>query len=723
VHPALPVLAALTLGAWWLTRRRLGVALLVVGLAGTALVWPALEQPDGILSPAASLARFPPWQGVADPAAGNPVLRDVAHQIQPWLLHLRRELRQGRLPFWNPHQLSGAPFWSNGQSAPLFPLHLAFAALPLTVGFVLLPWLRLVLGGVGTYCLARRLGLAEQPAALAAVVFPLSGMLVSFLLFPMGSALALVPWVLWAVEGIARGTAGWGPLALLAGAQLLAGHPETSIHTALLCVVYRLVRGGARGSWRRLAAGWAAAAGLAAVQLAPLAVTVLESAKWLAHDPGGGVPLALLLVQPLRLLLPQLYGHPAEGTWWGPFNYSATAVYVGAVALLLASAAWPRVRSDHRWRAIGAMLAVSFVVAYHLPPSQALLGSVPVLGHVAHHRLIFGIELALALLAAAGAQAWLGGRRRELAWGAGGTAVILALTWTLFLPAWREQGQLSTQAGWSLWWLTVAAVLLGIAGRARLRLAALPVLVGVAAAELLVAHGAINPALPLQKLYPVTGAAAFLQGAAGRVAGTRGALHPNAAMVYGLYDVRGDDPLKLVRYEQAYATFAPSDPVYFQPIEDWEAPWLDRLGVRWVVSGPAEEAPRPEWPLAYQGGDARVWERPGALPLVRWAGGDGDGVEIARRRPGEWWLRWRSEVPRRLVVAETWAPGWSARCSGAPCPLLAQDGLLLAVDLKAGEGTVRLRYIPRGVIPGALSSLVSLVAVALASVRRPRGPL
>src|SRR5687767_15397046 len=39
----------------------------------------------------------------------------------------------------------------------------------------------------------------------------------------------------------------------------------------------------------------------------------------------------------------------------------------------------------------------------------------------------------------------------------------------------------------------------------------------------------------------------------------------------------------------------------FQPVERWDDPWLDRLGVRWVVGGPDEPAPVPGWRLAYQG--------------------------------------------------------------------------------------------------------------------------
>lgn len=164
VNPALPLLALLSLAGLLVARRReIGIPWAACGLVGMALLAPALRLPDGIPSPAATLAGQAPWQGVADPAAGNATLRDITYQVQPWLVFLRHEMRAGRLPFWDPHQFSGSPYWSNGSGAPLFPLHLLFAALPLQLGWILLPWLRIVTGGCGAWCLARELRPAGRP--------------------------------------------------------------------------------------------------------------------------------------------------------------------------------------------------------------------------------------------------------------------------------------------------------------------------------------------------------------------------------------------------------------------------------------------------------------------------------------------------------------------------------------------------------------------------------
>ncbi len=738
MNPALPVVLVLSLAGLLWRRRPAGVAWAVVGVAGAALLAPTLVEPEGIPSPAASLGALVPWQQAGlDAEQGNPGLVDVSYQIQPWLLHLRRELRHGRLPFWNPHQFAGSPFWANGQSAPLYPLHLLFAGLPLQLGFVLLPWLRFLVAGLGAWALARKLGLATPGALVAGVVFPLSGMLVSFLLYPMGNALALVPWVLLATECLAGGAGGWPFLALTAGLQLLAGHPETAIHSGMVTALYLLVRcgvgKGSLGVWLRFAGGWLAGLALAAVQLLPLTLNVLASSKWQQFKAAGEMPdLGLLLTQMLRGVLPHLYGRPPDGTWWGPFNYSATAVYAGALALPLAVAGLAGLAKDRRWRALAVAGAVSLWAAYHLPGSRELLGALPVVGRVLHHRLIFAVELTLALLAGRGLEHWLAGRGR--AWFVAGTAVslsLLAAAWGLYAGEWASRGLAGEQLRWILWGAVAAALpALGLAvpaGRRRRLWPLVPLLLVV---DLAVAHGGINPALPLSRLYPIPGAVGFLHQRAGgmpqRVAGVGRALRPNAALVYGLYDPRGDDPVKLERFEALYRRLGGGAAVYFRPLRRWGSPLLDRLGVRWVVAAPGQGPPEPGWRLAWEGPDARVWERPTARAVVRWEGGAGRVVAVETHRPGFWRLEVEAAARGRLVVAEMWDAGWRAQWTAAEGSArqlaVTPDGDgLLELRPPAGAGRLELTYRPPGLLPGLGLSLAALVAMGVAARRRPGG--
>lgn len=775
MNPALPALLLLSLAP--LAVRRRGVcpgwarAWALCGVAAMVLLAPSLAIPDGVPSPAATLERLAPWQGAPpeiDPATGNPHLRDVTHQVQPWLLFLRSELREGRLPYWNPHQFAGTPFWSNGSSAPLFPLHLVFAALPVQIGLVLLPWLRLVIGGVGAFALARALRASERGALVAAVAFPLSGVVASWMLYPMANCHALIPWVLWATERIARRPAAWPWLAALGGLQLLGGHPETPVFTGMLAALYLLVRWSARplAAWGAFAGAWATALALAAIQLAPLAATVFRSSKWLVEQPSTPVPLPVIGELLLRLVLPELHGNPAPtpwaaGSWWGPFNYPATAIYGGALTLPLAAAGLavalrglrrgPAGASDddrgdaRRWAAVGAFTLFALLAAYQVPGVRHLLTALPVIDKSLTHYIKFGLDLGLALLAARGTDAWLAGRhRRALALGAAAVGALLGLCWILFAGDWAGAGLTGAQLGWTAG-IVVAALALLVASRlpAERRGKLFPLLPALLVCDLALAHAWTNPGLSAQALYPETGAVRFLRHRAGpleRIAGTGAVFHPNAAMVHGLHDVRGDTPVKLHHYQELYASFASPHPVFFRPIERWDHAGLDRLGVAWVITGPDAPSPgtspRP-WRLVYEGPDARVYRRPGALPLVRWRGPEGastaDGLEVLERSPGRWIVRSEApeglDPPATLVVAETWDPGWRVRIDDEPVPrnrIERIDGALLGVRLaRPRSGRLELTYRPEWMEAGvglSLSGLVVLLGGA-AWARREGPPL
>ena len=717
MNPALPLLAGLSLAGWGLRRWR--AAVLACGLAGVALLAGALRLPDGIPSPGADLARRAPWTASVEAIQGNVAQQDVTFQVYPWLLYLRQEVRAGRWPFWNPHQFSGMTFWGNGQSAPLSPFHVLFVLLPLRLGFVVLPWAKVVCGGLGVFLLLRELGSSEAAATAAALVYPLSGMLVSFLLFPMGSALALVPWVFLAVERLATGSGGWPALGLAVGLQGLCGHPETSLHTALLCALYLALRGTGAGTaartWLRFAAGWLAGGLVAAAALAPLAVAVAASSRWQeAAELAGPEPAWRTLVSlPARLVLPDMFGNPARGTWWGPFNYLASAVYAGALALPFAALGAAGARRDRRRMAWLVVLFFAAAGAYRLPGVRQGLEALPLLGSALHHRLLFGVELGLAVLAGLGVDAWREGRGRAGLWGVGLGCGLAAIAVAMYRGDWHAHDALSAQTSAlvlaaALWGLFASSLLLRPATRVRWTMALLVVLAG----DLILAHRALNPAQRLRDLYPSTGAVEFLRGREGRVAATGEVLRPNAAMVYGLDDVRGDDPLKPLRYERLLAQAGAHHAAYFAPLARWDAGWLDRLAVRWVMTAPGEAAPDSGWRAAYDGADARVFERGGDAVWVRWSTGEHGSLRVVQRAPGWWEIAVEAREAGRVIVSEGWDAGWRAAVGGERRRVEPADALL-AVDVPAGSSRLRLTYEPAGLRWGAAGTVLGLALLLL----------
>ncbi|HEX5009157.1 MAG TPA: hypothetical protein VFY71_02055, partial [Planctomycetota bacterium] len=247
---------------------------------------------DGqVLSPADCLLRLPPWAAEAPRGflPGNPVLSDQATQFQPWALLEQRQLDAGIPPLWNPYAACGQPLFANMQSAFLSPYAIWRWLLPLGAALVAIAISKLLVAGVGTALLARRLGCSPVAACVAGLAFALGGFQMLWLGHPHSATASLLPVLLLLVEHwLERGGRGWLPVgwALAVAALVLSGHVETALHVALIVALWSVLRGAGR-PWRarlaQLAAllGWAVVGALVAgVQWVPFVEYLLQSSAY-----------------------------------------------------------------------------------------------------------------------------------------------------------------------------------------------------------------------------------------------------------------------------------------------------------------------------------------------------------------------------------------------------------------------------------------------------------
>ena len=110
------------------------------------------------------------------------------------------EIRQGRLPSWNPYNHGGGSIFGHlGRMSSHYPVLLLLAALPLDLAILLVWVLHLSLGALGVDRLARQLGAGAMGGAAAGLAYSLSSLSVIALVdgeLDNLSFLALLPWVL-----------------------------------------------------------------------------------------------------------------------------------------------------------------------------------------------------------------------------------------------------------------------------------------------------------------------------------------------------------------------------------------------------------------------------------------------------------------------------------------------------------------------------------------------
>lgn len=100
----------------------------------------------GDLSQSVPLLRTAP----SDFQVGNMMLGDVSSDIVPWKMFNREQIRDGRLPLWNPYNESGVPHLANAQSEVFSPFNLPFFLLPLKLALIASVALGLLTAGLAT---------------------------------------------------------------------------------------------------------------------------------------------------------------------------------------------------------------------------------------------------------------------------------------------------------------------------------------------------------------------------------------------------------------------------------------------------------------------------------------------------------------------------------------------------------------------------------------------
>jgi hypothetical protein len=712
---------------------------------------------------------------------------DLTDQFFAFRSFISAELWAGHLPLWNPFIYAGHPALADIQSAVFYPLTLICTLLAGRGG---LPFYALQvevladlwLGALFMYMFARQITERRGSAMLATLVFSLGGFLTSYppeqlpvlegaIWLPLalffahrgGQAAREVPACAaasrWPLTSADRSVV-WSGIAL--GVCVLAGHPQVSMLTFYLTLLYLVY-----GCWRRgdtwrllLAPATAGLVGLAvgAVQLLPTAEFMVQSTRAVMPfvEAQPGFPLADLL----SILFPGFAGRTAP-------------LYVGMLPLLLAVAAllvrcpvhggapakgrsWP---SDLTfWSGVALVsLLLSFggaIFLYSLP-YLALPGFGLFRGQ---ERLALIYTVAVAALAGFGCDrlAAAGGSEvRDRLRRARGPALWMVALVAGVAAFYATQSFSSPDAGLRVVFsflrdrsvtlaLAAGAAWLVIFARAAGRLSAnvfLILALGVTVWDLTTVGqpyslSGTDPTAYYEQQPAIVRALQDMP-APFRVRNDK-VLPENFGALAGVSALEGNSPLHL-RYPRELAA----------AVDEWRL-WL-LMDVRAVVTRGSPGAgaqlklkegeaglysvdqPRHAWVVGeatLAASDAEALAAlaapqfdPQQTAVVRDAGaarldGLSGQAEVTVYQPQYIAVEARAQGRSLLVVSEMWYPGWQARVDGEYAPVYRVDHALRGVALTAGAHRVELVYAPRPFRWGAGISALALLFMAAATLWR-----
>jgi hypothetical protein len=586
-----------------------------------------------------------PWAHDAphDFRSQNGFVTDTVDAVGPSRLEFRqRVLNDGEFPLWNPWFAGGSPLGAIPNASTLLPFTWLWLLLPAWFAPGMVKLLEMAVAAGFTALFARRLGLGWAAGLLAGLVYVNSGSQVVWTNWPQAQLGALIPALFWAVERALPGggspardaprsvVALW-PVAVVSAFMWLAGFPAVALWAHVAAGVYVLVRlAGVRRGQRpaspprprrarrtrpipsllgRLVgvpALMVLGLGLAALQLVPFARLLprMDLAHRVEKDVGS-LPWETVIT----LAIPDAYGNPAAGGFYGPIHYVEVQSFVGVVALLLAVVAlvaWRRTApraevSGFLWGGV----AVTGMLIFVGGPLLDLHDAIPVVGgnQVGRMRVLLG--LFLAVLAGVGFQAIADGAVRRSAALAAGWSVLAVGVAILLVPAFdaaAEAGmseELTGRVGFAVFLGVLGVIVLGAAVLTMRRapwatpflLAIVPVVVAVESVAF--AH-TFWPTIDRDHFYPETEAHTYIRDELGtdRVAPSHFALFPGTNAVYGIRSVTAHtltpppyadlllevDPNVFDR-SRTFPVLTPGEEVATSPV-------LDRMGATLYVAPP-----------------------------------------------------------------------------------------------------------------------------------------
>ena len=286
----------------------------------------------------------------------NNLLSDQENQFYPWRVIMKQGFGQGILPQWNPYAGAGYPFLGAMQPGVLYPLNLLMLLVSPAYAGGLRAALSLFLASAGMLLYLRALRLSHIASLFGALTFGYCQFNVAWTGYNIGAVVIWLPWLFLAVESLMiSGSLLWSALlAAIWATSLLGGHPESSLHVALLLGAYsifRLVRmtrtqGHAETTRAaaRLVSGLILGAGIAAIQLLPLLRYLPSSIASATRPAWSSISLITLRGEPqqwltaIAAIIPGFFGNPSRATYWlsVPWtNYNTAAMYAGVTATLL----------------------------------------------------------------------------------------------------------------------------------------------------------------------------------------------------------------------------------------------------------------------------------------------------------------------------------------------------------------------------------------------------
>ncbi|MCL4418168.1 MAG: YfhO family protein, partial [Actinobacteria bacterium] len=271
---------------------------------------------------------------------------DVITEIYPWRHFSIDQIKQGEIPFWNPHNFSGNPQIANFQTALFYPLNILYLILPFNLSWTLIIMLQPFLAGIFMFLFLKKgVGLKDFASFIGAVSFSFSSYMSVWIQYGnIGSTLLWLPLILLLIKNfVSKITAlNFLILSLSLCMSFLAGYIQGVFYIYILSFLYYLYlvlqeKKKVKNLKKHILF-------LVAI-LTPVLITffqILPTIQLFSDSTRGAYTLSQIeknlspIMNWITIVFPDFFGNPATRNYWLDGTYIERVLYPGSVVLLFA---------------------------------------------------------------------------------------------------------------------------------------------------------------------------------------------------------------------------------------------------------------------------------------------------------------------------------------------------------------------------------------------------
>lgn len=579
----------------------------------------------------------------------NSLITDPVRQQYVWRWLSVEQLKKMQLPLWNPYSFSGTPLLANFQSASFYPLNIIFFITDFIWGWTMLIILQPLLSGIFLYWYLRYFKLKRAACLIGALTYAFSGF---HMVWQQWNTIAHVgiwlPLILLAKEHLIQKISyRWVFIFLFAEiAQILAGHLQVLFYSLCITNIYLFVRIYQHIKKQNILLNFikkyipflvaaTAVFVFTSVQLIPTAQFIMLSARNVDQANylrlGWFIPWQNLI----QFIVPDYFGNPATGNYWGIWNYAEFVGYIGVLPLIFSFYAL-FYRRDMKTLFFGSFAFLSLLFALATPIGYIPFKlNIPFLSSSQPTRLIFVADFALSILAAFGYEYFSNDKKKKR------ISIIILLFVLSLLVLWSfpiinnlfnlsvpmESIQISQRNLFlPTLFLAISVLLITfyIFGKNRYKIFIEFIFIVFVIFDLFRFGWKFLPFSNKELIFPISRTIQQLKDIENFdriMAIDRRILPPNFSVYYNLYDVSGYDPLYLKSYNQFVASWERGrpdiSPAAFNRIvtpQKHESFLTDLMGIRYILSfGPLQSE---KLKLIASEGNTYVYQNTKSFPRV-----------------------------------------------------------------------------------------------------------